>query len=175
MCIKQEIEIIYNSNISPSIDALNQLLIECVDNDASIGFLPPVNSSTATQYWQQIEASILCDERILITAVRNKTLIGCVQLSLMNKPNARHRAEVEKLMVSKNARKQGVGEMLMLALEKKAREYQRSLLVLDTREGDAASILYRKLNYIEAGKIPNFALNSSGETDPTVFFYKNIN
>jgi len=62
----------------------------------------------------------------------------------------------------------------MNTLETDANAMGISLLVLDTRMGDIASTLYRKLNYIEAGSIPGFAKSSAGTFDATVYFYKQI-
>jgi GNAT superfamily N-acetyltransferase len=50
-------------------------------------------------------------------------------------PNASHRAEVQKLLVLRSWRRQGIGLALMTAIEQAARQTGRSLLVLDTRLG----------------------------------------
>ncbi|MCD1189597.1 GNAT family N-acetyltransferase, partial [Vibrio cholerae] len=48
------------------------------------------------------------------------------------------------------------------------------LLVLDTRLGDVASLLYRSIGYTEAGQIPQFARSSNGKLEATVYFYKQL-
>lgn len=60
----------------------------------------------------------------------------------------------------------------MQAVESVARELDRPLLVLDTRQGDMAEQLYRKLGYIEAGVIPSYARSATGSLDATIIFYK---
>jgi hypothetical protein len=60
----------------------------------------------------------------------------------------------------------------MQEIEQAARECGRTLLVLDTRQGDAAEQLYRSLEYREAGVIPMYARSATGTLDGTVFFYK---
>ncbi len=77
-------------------------------------------------------------------------------------------------MVHTSARGQGAGRALMLALEDKIKQLGRSLVVLDTRKGDAASHLYESIGYRFAGEIPHFALNSAGGFDATVYYYKSI-
>ena len=99
-------------------------------------------------------------------------MVGTVQLELATKPNARHRAEVQKLMVLQSQRGQGIGKLLMEAIEGVAQEHNRMLLVLDTRQGDTAEQLYRKIGYVEAGIIPSYARNAAGSLDATVLFYK---
>ncbi|MEM5549406.1 GNAT family N-acetyltransferase [Pseudoalteromonas neustonica] len=95
-----------------------------------------------------------------------------MQLSLCSKANGTHRGEIEELMVHSQHQGQGFAKQLMNTLEQSALQQQLTLLVLDTRLGDVASRLYHKLNYIEAGQIPQFALSSSGELNATVYFYK---
>ena len=75
-------------------------------------------------------------------------------------------------MVHPSARGQGIGKALMLELEHKAKELQKSLLVLDTRKGDVAARLYESIGYAFAGEIPEFASNSDGGLDSTLYYYK---
>ena len=62
----------------------------------------------------------------------------------------------------------------MRTVEALAREQGRTLLVLDTREGDAAELLYRKLGYTAAGVIPGYARSAGGSLDGSVFYYKQL-
>src|SRR5262249_36954712 len=112
--------------------------------------------------------------RILLVAWTGDDLAGTVQLELAGKPNAAHRAEVQKLLVLTALRRQGIGRRLLEVLEHEARAAGRRLLVLDTRQGDAAERMYRRLGYVEAGVIPGYARSSLGALDATVFFYKQL-
>lgn len=150
------------------------LLQDCVASGASVGFLPPVESQTAQQYWQDIATALTAKPttRLLIAAFDGDQLVGCVQLSLAGKSNAKHRAEIEKLMVHTRHRGKGISKALLSHLEEEALVAGRRLLILDTRVGDIASELYKRMNYTEAGYIPDFALSATGELDGTTFFYK---
>ena len=97
-----------------------------------------------------------------------------VQLILEHKPNGRHRAEVQKLLVLREFRGRGIAKALMAALERKAAELGRSLLVLDTVPGQPAEKLYERLGYRRAGVVPDYAEKSSGGFEPTVIFYKKL-
>jgi len=59
-----------------------------------------------------------------------------------------------------------------MALEDEARAASKTLLVLDTREGDPSNDLYRALGYREAGRIPGWTREASGRLSTTVFWYK---
>ena len=148
------------------------LLQDAVASGASVGFLPPLSEEEAQEYWTAILEDIAQKKRVLLIARHSAHVVGAVQLELATKPNARHRAEVQKLFVLQHERKRGIGRLLMEAIEPIARERGRTLLVLDTRLGDHAERLYRKLGYVEAGIIPFYAQNAAGTLEATIIFYK---
>jgi ribosomal protein S18 acetylase RimI-like enzyme len=149
---------------------LADVLIAVVDDGASIGFLPPLARAEAGAYWH----GVLGPHRVLLLAEDEGRIVGSAQLFLEPRPNGRHRAEVAKVMVDPPARRRGIARLLMLRLEAIAREQERSLLVLDTREGDPANDLYRQLGFVEVGRIPGYALNGNGTFDATVVYYKQL-
>ena len=151
------------------------LLQDVVDSGASIGFLPPLSTDDAKRYWLDVISDLEKKSRILLVAVEQADEpIGSVQLALATKFNGLHRAEVQKLFVHQRVRRQGLGRLLMEAVEQTARDAGRSLLVLDTRMGDTAETLYRKIGYIQVGIIPQYARSADGDLHSTVFFYKNL-
>ncbi|MCF7500074.1 GNAT family N-acetyltransferase [Pseudoalteromonas sp. L1] len=154
--------------------SLNALLIDSVANGASVGFIAPLSLQSAHDYWQAVDADLATPYRRLYLAFDGEDVIGSVQLSLCAKTNGSHRGEVEKLMVHSDYQGKGIAKQLMNSLETDAQVLGLALLVLDTRLGDTASHLYRKLSYIEAGTIPRFAKSSTGEFDATVYFYKQV-
>ncbi|MBE5106731.1 GNAT family N-acetyltransferase [Bacillus thuringiensis] len=156
--------------IEDSIEELSKLLKTVVDDGASIGFLPTLEQKEATNYWQ----TVLAPEVILYVAKVNNEVAGSIQLHLVTKPNGIHRAEICKLMTHPNFRRNGIGRSLMQKAEERAKQENRSLLVLDTREGDPSNKLYKSLDYQESGKIPGYAISPNGELDATVIYYKFI-
>lgn len=150
------------------------LLQDTVASGASVGFLPPLNEEEAIQYWQATFQGVADGSRVLLVAHDGDDIVGSVQLELAMRPNGVHRAEVQKLFVLQNWRRRGIGQALMQAIEQAARERGRSLLVLDTRQGDNAERLYRCSGYHEVGVIPAYALSATGTLDSTVFFYKEL-
>ena len=135
-------------------ESLVWLLQDAVEDGASVGFLPPLSAVDARQYWETVSAAVVCGTRRLFVAEEGDRVLGAVQLDLSTMPNARHRGEVMKLIVDRRARRRGVGRALMRALERTAAALSRTLLVLDTRRGDAAEQLYVSLGYRQAGVIP---------------------
>ena len=82
-------------------------------------------------------------------------------------------ADVAKLLIYPDARRQGLARKLMIALEDEARARGLALVVLDTRTGDAAEPLYTGLGYETAGQIPHFALAPEGDRiEATTYMFK---
>lgn len=159
---------------SAEVASLTRLLIDCVAEGASVGFMPPLSDSAANAFWSTVLAGVAAGQVVLLGAFRGDRLLGTVQLRFAQPPNQPHRADVAKLLVDPGARRAGVARALMRALEDEARAAGRWLLVLDTQTGSAADPLYRSLGWREAGIIPDFALLPDGSFTPTTVFYRRL-
>jgi GNAT superfamily N-acetyltransferase len=111
---------------------------------------------------------------ILLVAEIDGEIVGTAQLELAMRANGRHRAEVNKVLVHPHWQRQGIGRQLMTEIEAVARREGRTLLHLDTREGDASNLAYRALGWTEAGRIPKWARSASGTLDATIFYFKEL-
>ncbi|CAH1216353.1 Acetyltransferase [Paenibacillus auburnensis] len=149
---------------------LTPLLIDVVEDGASIGFLPPLAKDAASAYWQGVPGPGV----LLWVAMEGDTIVGTVQLHLVLKPNAPHRAELAKLMVHPGHRRKGIAGLLIETAEQAAAEHGRTLIILDTREGDPSNLLYQSRGYVEAGKIPDYVISADGGMDATVIYYKKL-
>jgi len=153
--------------------ALSALLEDAVEHGASIGFLPPMAADEAPAYWRTVVAALREGSRALLVARDAEgELVGSAQLDLATRPNARHRAEVVKVMVHTKARRRGIGRTLMRSIEEHARRRGRTTLVLDTRRGDDAERLYVNAGWTLAGVVPKYARSADGRLDPSAFYYK---
>ncbi|WP_029685226.1 GNAT family N-acetyltransferase [Tatumella saanichensis] len=162
-------------DIETHLAGLSALLTDCVDSGASVGFISPLEEHEADDYWRSLQPSLTERSRCLLIAREQGQIAGAIQLALCQKKNGLHRAEVEKLMVHTAFRRQGIARQLLTALETLAAEHQRTLLVLDTRTGDNASLLYRSEEYQQVGTIPEYVTNAAGEMESTTYFYKSLN
>jgi GNAT superfamily N-acetyltransferase len=153
------------------LDDLVGILVAVVADGASVGYLPPLDPDEARAYWRHA----IRPGNILLVAERSGQIVGTAQLELAMRLNARHRAEVNKVLVHPSEQRQGIGRRLMDAIEATARREGRTLLHLDTREGDGSNELYRRAGWVESGTIPNWARSASGTLDATVFYYKALN
>jgi acetyltransferase len=166
------IERLSESQARALLPQLIALLQDAVDGGASVGFLPPLASEVAEDYWAGALRDMAHGARILLVASEVDEIMGAVQLELATRQNALHRAEVQKLFVHRRFRNRGVGRLLMSEVESAAREAGRTLLALDTQRGSPAEQLYAKYGYTRAGIIPQYARGADGMLHDTVMFYR---
>lgn len=151
---------------------LTDVLQGCVADGASVGFIDAQDDEVMTRFWQQRIASITSGDSELLVARQHGRIVATVIISRSGIPNGRHRAEISKLLVHPQARRQGIARDLMQRAERRARAQGKTLLVLDTRSGDVASDLYRSLGWQVAGSIPCYAESTAGVLDATTYMYK---
>jgi len=156
------------------LSALDTLLRDAVESGASVGFLPPLAPEESRAFWRETQDEVAAGTRLALGAWQGGRLVGTVHLALATKPNARHRGEVQKLLVHTSARRRGIARKLLDAIEGAALESGRTLLILDTEQGSDAERLYRRAGYSEAGVIPRFAATTAGPLIATVIFYKDL-
>ena len=155
--------------------SLAEVLIDCVEGGASVGFMLPLAPERAEEYWSGMLESASRGERIVVVAedANAGAVVGTVQVILATPENQPHRGEIAKMLVHRRARRRGVGEALMCEAETAAREAGRTLLVLDTASADAER-LYVRLGWQRVGVIPDYALWPDGGLVDTIVFYKDL-
>ena len=162
----------------PTFDAaipdLALILADAVAGGASVGFTLPFTPEDAATWWQSIERDVVRGNVIVVVARLERRVVGTAQLRLAQLPNARHRAEVAKVLVHRSARRRGIATALMHEIERIALAEGRTLLVLDTITGSEAVPLYTKLGWTRAGEIPEYAGLPSGELRPTTIFFRRL-
>lgn len=157
--------------LAPGLAALFQ---EAVNGGASLGFLPPIRLADAREYLLSLRPELESGSRLLLVAFQGPRLVGAGQLYLVPWSNAPHRAELQKLFVAEGLRGRGLGARLVDALHTAARSRGRTLVVLNTRAGDAAERFYRKLGYTEAGVVPGYTRGPAGERYANLTLYREL-
>jgi GNAT superfamily N-acetyltransferase len=153
---------------------LSSVLMDCVENGASVGFMSGISTRQANEFFENVAESVRRDERILVTAFLDQALVGTVQVITSMPENQPHRAEIAKLLVTKSARCQGVGTMLMRHAEELSRLAGKTLLVLDTATGSDAERLYLRLGWTIAGMIPKYSRLPNGQLCATTILWKEL-
>jgi GNAT superfamily N-acetyltransferase len=157
------------------IEALVDVLVDCVEGGASVSFMRPLPRAKALAFWRSVADGVERGERVLLVAVDAQgTIIGTVQLILSLPDNQPHRADVAKMLVHRRARRSGVAQRLMAALDEAARAEGKTVLVLDTVTGGDAERLYARAGWQRVGSVPKYALMPDGAFCATTFFYKHL-
>jgi ribosomal protein S18 acetylase RimI-like enzyme len=169
------IERLQTNATETDITQLAETLIEAVAGGGSISFMYPVSNEKATAFWRKVMQGVGAGERILLVARdEQRAIVGTVQSVLSQPENQPHRADIAKMMVHPRARRRGIAEALMREIERITFAAGKTVLVLDTETDQAASHLYRKLGWQEAGHIPGYALKPHGGLCSTTYFYKRL-
>jgi GNAT superfamily N-acetyltransferase len=152
---------------------LTDVLIDCVEGGASVSFMLPLTESKARVFWRETLESCARGERALWVAEERGAMLGTVQLVLDLPENQPHRGEIAKMLVTRAARRRGVGAALLVAAEEHARRIGRTLLVLDTANVDAER-LYEAHGWQRCGRIPGYALMPDGQPCATTIYFKSL-
>jgi GNAT superfamily N-acetyltransferase len=154
------------------IQGLSDVLIDCVEGGASVGFMLPMSRPKAEAFWRTVAASVARGERLVLVAEDDAgVIVGSVQVILAQPENQPHRGDLAKMLVHRRARRRGIGAALLAAAERSALSAGKTLLVLDTASGDAER-LYARQGWQRCGQIPNYALWPDGTSCATTIFFK---
>lgn len=156
---------------------LAEVLADCVEGGASVSFMSPLTRERAAAFWRRVLDDVAAGARALLvaeTAGAEPEIVGTVQLILDLPENQPHRADVAKMLVHRRARRQGLAQRLLDALDDEARAARRTVLVLDTVTGGDAERLYARAGWTRVGEVPRYALMPDGEPCGTTFFYKHL-
>ncbi|MCM3874016.1 MAG: GNAT family N-acetyltransferase [Pyrinomonadaceae bacterium] len=155
------------------IQGLSDVLIDCVEGGASVGFMLPMSRTKAEAFWKITSSSVARGERLVLAAEdATGAIAGTVQVILSQPENQPHRGDIAKMLVHRRVRRLGVGRALLVAAERSAISAGKTLLVLDTVTGSDAERLYARHDWQRCGEIPNYALWPNGTPCPTTIYYK---
>lgn len=160
---------------SDIIAGLTNVLMDCVEGGASVGFMQTLPRAQAEKFWRGLAYDIALGRRIIMLAEDEEgAVVGTVQVILNQPDNQPHRADIAKMLVHRKLRRQGLATLLMTAVESAAASAGKTLLVLDTVTGGDAERLYMRLGWQLSGHIPDYALWPNGELCSTSIFYKRL-
>ncbi|MGW3137712.1 N-acetyltransferase family protein [Streptomyces sp. NPDC001139] len=161
-----------HAGLLASADGLADLLVDTVEGGASVGFLAPLDRAEALAWWRERAAGAAAGSLAVWVAYDGGRPVGTVSLALPDKPNSRHRAELVKLMVHRDARGKGLGRLLLTTAEEAAAATGITLLHLDTETDSPAERLYRTAGWSRIGVIPDYAAAPDGVLRPTSIYCK---
>lgn len=171
-----------HSHLTPYLAGLHA---QCITRDLMTGsFLPPLANDKLLNYWKDRMAEAKEGTRVIVllligvapaARVQGDNLVGVAMLATPHSPSGPFRAQVEHLLVATKYRKRGGSVTLMNEIHGQAILKGRTLLTAQTESGSIAEKVFKKLEYVEIGKVPDHSVNASGELKDVVFFYKRLN
>jgi len=160
---------------SACVEALADVLLDCVEGGASVSFMWPLPREKAIDFWRKVAEGVAHGERILLIAeTAQGDIVGTVQLIVAQPDNQPHRADIAKMLVHRKARRQGIAQRLMQAADDAARAAGKTVLVLDTVTGGDAERVYQRTGWQRVGDIPNYALMPDGVLCSTTYYTKQL-
>jgi ribosomal protein S18 acetylase RimI-like enzyme len=169
-----EIRRLASAELHEQLDALADVLADCVAGGASVSYMWPFSHADARAAFEGFAAEVERGRRLILAAFAEGELVGTVQVILAVPPNQPHRGEIAKLLVHRSARGRGIARLLVEHAEEEARAEGKTLLVLDAvTDGDAAR-LYERLGWTTVGVIPGYALFPDGRPCDTTIFWKSL-
>ncbi|KAB5545948.1 acetyltransferase [Coniochaeta sp. 2T2.1] len=171
-----------HSQLVPYLAALHA---SCITHDHMIGtFLPPLHHEKLLSWWKERIAEVSAGTRVIVLLLtdpepgqraQGKELMGVAMLGMPKSETGPFRGYVEKVLVSTKYRGHGGARALMQEIETEAVRQGRRLLTLDVESDTPAEGAFRRMGYIEVGKIPKYALSpATRQMRPQTFFYKDL-
>lgn len=170
----REIALLTAEGLAAAVPELAAILSDAVASGASVGFVTPFTVDEAARWWRSLAPDVAAGRTLVLLLRERGRAVGTAQLRLAPLPNARHRAEVAKVLVLREARRRGHATALMRGIEEVARRHGRTLLVLDTITGGEAARLYERLGWTRSGDIPRYAAMPDGGLESTTVFFKEL-
>lgn len=153
---------------------LAEILVDAVEDGASVGFLAGFDPAAARAWWRSKTAAVTNGTLAVWVAREDGRVTGTISLAYADKPNQKHRADVVKLAVLRGQRGRGLGRRLLAAAERTAAATGVTLLMLDTETAGAAETLYQRAGWHRYGIVPGMAADPSGVLRDCSFFYKQL-
>jgi GNAT superfamily N-acetyltransferase len=110
--------------------------------------------------------------RVVLLAEVEGQVVGMAHIAPSGAANARHRAEVQRVVVGADARGAGVGRELMEAVEEVALARGLTLLWLTTHDASEACAFYEAIGYTKLGVMQDYSQRPDGGLAPAAFYYK---
>ena len=155
-------------------EELAAVLIDCVEDGASVSFMTPLTWERAMKFWRTVARDVADGKRALLVASDERGICGTVQVVFDLPENQPHRADVVKMLVHRRARRRGLGAALMRLAEATAKECGKALLVLDAVTNGDGARLYERMGWVRVGDIPGYALMPDGEPCSTTYYYRSL-
>jgi GNAT superfamily N-acetyltransferase len=139
-------------------EALRRQLLTCwtdvTNAGGAVGFVPPVTEDDIAPTLDELIRRVREDRAVLALLTVDGKPVGFAVLARAASPLRRHWATVLRVQVHPDRQGEGLGRMLMAGVHAIARDQGLEFLHLGARDGTGADGFYRRLGYVEVGRMP---------------------
>ncbi|MBI4242736.1 MAG: GNAT family N-acetyltransferase [Planctomycetes bacterium] len=145
-------KIVILRGISPKqITQLNIILEDAISHGAALD----VDTNIQNAFYNDAAFGLKNGDGIMAVALLDGNIVGSVLADFCKQSYMQHIAQVSKLIVVPKHRKQGIGRLLMLSIEKAIRQKGRTKIELSFRKGNMVKQFYERLGYRQWGIATN--------------------
>ena len=87
------VRVVAASELVQVLNDLTEGLTETVNDGSALGFMPPIDSDIARDYWISMLPELRSGKRVLLVAMSEGTVLGSAQLVPSHLASSPHRAE----------------------------------------------------------------------------------
>jgi GNAT superfamily N-acetyltransferase len=139
-------------------DVLRRELLTCwtdVSNaGGAVGFVPPVTEDDVVPLLEKLLEGVRSGRDVLAVLTVDGTTAGFASVVGSLSPLRRHWGTVLRVQVHPSRQGQGLGAVLMDGVHRIARDRGWEFLHLTARGGTGVDGFYRRLGYVEVGRLP---------------------
>jgi GNAT superfamily N-acetyltransferase len=139
-------------------EALRRQLLACwtdvTNAGGAVGFVPPVTEDDIAPTLDELVRRVREDRAVLALLTVDGEPAGFAVLARAASPLRAHWATVLRVQVHPSRQGQGLGRVLMAGVHAIARDQGLEFLHLGARDGTGADGFYRRLGYVEVGRMP---------------------
>jgi GNAT superfamily N-acetyltransferase len=168
------IEVLDAAGALSAVPRLSAILIDCVAEGTGMVFLPPLAPETARGFWRETARGVAGGTQRLLAGWVAGVLVGTVTVSFATAQTQPHRANLDGLLVDPGVPGPDMVRRLMLRAEAEAGRAERTMLLLQARDGSPEQAVSRDLGWREVGRLPRNIRRQDGTEADTLLLWKMI-
>jgi GNAT superfamily N-acetyltransferase len=148
--------------VQENLSGFAQLLRDAIESGGTVGFVLPAEDDKINRYWSGVAREMEAGERELLAAFDQGRLIGSLQIAYEKAESVSHRADLQKLFVLRERRRQGVARALLIEALHRMPALGLLMFTITTRAASAAEFLVASLRFSQFGVMPHYGVTPDG-------------
>lgn len=154
--------------------AFRALLRDAVEGGGCVGFVLPLEEDTLDRYWAGVARELAAGEREVLAAFLDGQLVASLQIAYEKAESTRHRADLQKLIVSTPQRRHGIARALLQDALQRMPAMGLVMYTITTFRDGPAEALVRDLLFTQYGMMPHYGVTPEGLLHDATIHYISI-